>query len=669
MFDKILIANRGEIACRIIRTARRLGIRTVAVYSDADANSLHVALADEALRIGPAPARESYLRPELILDAARRSGAQAIHPGYGFLSENADFAEACTSAGLVFIGPPTVAIRAMGSKSAAKQIMEKATVPLVPGYHGEDQDPELLRVAADRIGYPVLIKASAGGGGKGMRVVLESAAFADALAGAKREALSGFGDDRVLLEKYLTKPRHVEIQVFCDSHGNALYLFERDCSIQRRHQKVLEEAPAPGMKDELRSSMGAAAVAAARAIGYVGAGTVEFLLDEDGSFYFMEMNTRLQVEHPVTEMITGQDLVEWQLMVAAGQPLPCSQEQLSISGHAIEVRIYAEDPLRDFLPSTGTLQHLRTPPENAHVRIDTGVREGDEVSIHYDPMIAKLIVWDTDRSGAIRRMISALAGYQVVGVTTNVEFLASLVRHPAFVAADLDTGFIERHRAVLFPETRPATDQVLALASLYVLQSRSLEAQQVAAVSCDPWSPWHQTSGWRTNVDNHHLLLFRDSDASLSITAHYRPDGYLLELPGGRLMVRGSLEDNGELLADLDGSRCKASVVHHGDDLVIILQGRNHRLTIHDPLANAGNQEDAGGRLTAPMPGKIVAVLVEPGAHIAKGTPLMIMEAMKMEHTIAAPRDGVVACINFSVGSVVNEGAELLAFAAEEEQG
>ena len=385
MFDKILIANRGEIACRIIRTARRLGIHTVAVYSDADANSMHVALADEALRIGPAPARESYLRPELIIDAALRSGAQAVHPGYGFLSENADFAEACTKAGLVFIGPPTGAIRAMGSKSAAKQIMEKATVPLVPGYHGEDQEPELLRASADRIGYPVLIKASAGGGGKGMRVVLDSAAFADALAGAKREALSGFGDDRVLLEKYLTKPRHVEIQVFSDSHGNALYLFERDCSIQRRHQKVLEEAPAPGITDELRCRMGAAAVAAARAIGYVGAGTVEFLLDEDGSFYFMEMNTRLQVEHPVTEMITGQDLVEWQLMVAAGQPLPCSQEQLSISGHAIEVRIYAEDPLRDFLPSTGILQHLRTPLENAHVRIDTGVRAGDEVSIHYDP--------------------------------------------------------------------------------------------------------------------------------------------------------------------------------------------------------------------------------------------------------------------------------------------
>jgi len=668
MFAKILIANRGEIACRIIRTARRLGIRTVAVYSDADVGSLHVTLADEALRIGPASARESYLCPGLILEAARRSGAQAIHPGYGFLSENADFAEACTLAGLVFIGPPTGAIRAMGSKSAAKQIMEEAAVPLVPGYHGEDQEPGLLRAAADRIGYPVLIKASAGGGGKGMRVVLGTAAFDDALAGAKREALSGFNDDRILLEKYLTKPRHVEIQVFADSHGNALHLFERDCSIQRRHQKVLEEAPAPGMTEGLRDRMGAAAVAAARAIGYVGAGTVEFLLDEDGSFYFMEMNTRLQVEHPVTEMITGQDLVEWQLRVAAGQPLPCSQEQLSVNGHAIEVRIYAEDPQRDFLPSTGLLKHLRMPAENTHVRIDTGVRAGDEVSIHYDPMIAKLIVWDTDRSGALRRLAAALAEYQVVGVTTNIEFLASLARHPAFANADLDTGFIEQHRTVLFPETRPATDQVLALASLYVLLKRSQEAAQAAALSADPWSPWHQTGGWRMNVDNHHQLLFRDDDADLSITAHYRADGYLLELPGGDLKVRGSLEENGDLLADLNGSRCKATVVCHGDDLVIIIQGHSHRLTLHDPLAHAGEQEVVGGRLTAPMPGKIVAVLVEVGVRIAKGTPLMIMEAMKMEHTIAAPRDGLVASINYSVGSVVNEGAELLEFAVDEEQ-
>jgi len=667
MFDKILIANRGEIACRVIRTARKLGIRTVAVYSDADAGAMHVALADEAYHIGPAPARESYLRPELILEVARRSGSQAIHPGYGFLSENAGFAEACAQAGIVFIGPPAAAIMAMGSKSAAKRIMEEAAVPLVPGYHGEDQDPVLLRDASVRIGYPVLIKATAGGGGKGMRVVWDAAAFDDALAGARREASSSFGDDRVLLEKYLTKPRHVEIQVFADSQGNAVHLFERDCSIQRRHQKVLEEAPAPGMEQGLRDSMGAAAVAAARAIGYVGAGTVEFLLDEDGSFYFMEMNTRLQVEHPVTEMITGQDLVEWQLRVASGEPLPCSQQQLAIGGHAIEARIYAEDPSRDFLPSIGNLTHLRTPGESAHVRIDTGVRQGDSVSIHYDPMIAKLIVWDATRSGALRRLSAALAEYQVVGVTTNVEFLAALAAHPAFAAGDLDTGFIERHRAVLFPETSPATDQVLALACLDVLLRRSAQAEQAAAVCADRWSPWHLTTGWQMNCDNYHVLTFRDGDAALFVTAHYRPGGYLLDLPGGRIMARGKLDGDGDLLADLGGARVTATVVRHGDDLTIISHGSSHRLTLHDPLAQAGEQEVAGGRLTAPMPGKIVALLVETGASVERGTPLVIMEAMKMEHTITAPRDGVVAEIHFAVGAVVNEGAELLAFAAAEE--
>jgi 3-methylcrotonyl-CoA carboxylase alpha subunit len=667
MFDKILIANRGEIACRVIRTARNLGIRTVAVYSDADAGALHVSLADEAYHIGPAPARESYLLPERILEVAVRSGARAVHPGYGFLSENAGFAEACLQAGIVFIGPPTAAIRAMGSKSAAKGIMETAAVPLVPGYHGDYQDPALLRREADRIGYPVLIKATAGGGGKGMRVVWEGAAFDDSLAGAKREALSGFGDDRVLLEKYLTRPRHVEIQIFADSHGNAIHLFERDCSIQRRHQKVLEEAPAPGMDMELRSRMGAAAVAAARAIGYVGAGTVEFLLDEDGSFYFMEMNTRLQVEHPVTEMITGQDLVQWQLKVAAGEPLPCSQGQLAIGGHAIEARIYAEDPSRDFLPSIGELRHLRTPRESAHVRIDTGVRQGDSVSIHYDPMIAKLIVWDATRAGALRRLRAALAEYQVVGVTTNIEFLSAVAAHPAFAAGDLDTGFIERHRAELFPESCAASDQVLALAALDVLLQRAEEAETGAAASSDRWSPWNLTTGWQMNGDNHHVLTLRDGETAVCVTAHYRPDGFLLDLPGGQLQVRGKRDGEGTLLADLGGARVTASVVRHDQDLTIITSGRSHRLTLHDPLAHTGEQEAAGGRLTAPMPGKIIALLVQTGAVVVQGTPLVIMEAMKMEHTISAPRDGVVAEIHFAVGAVVNEGAELLAFAAEVE--
>jgi 3-methylcrotonyl-CoA carboxylase alpha subunit len=668
MFDKILIANRGEIACRVIRTAKRLGIRTVAVYSDADADSMHVALADEACNIGPPPARESYLLPNMILDAARKTGSQAIHPGYGFLSENAEFAEACAEAGIVFIGPPADSIRAMGSKSAAKRIMEKAVVPLVPGYHGDDQNPEFLYEEAIKIGYPVLIKATAGGGGKGMRVVWEQSEFYDALAGAKRESINSFGDDRVLLEKYLTKPRHVEIQVFADTHGNAVYLFERDCSIQRRHQKVLEEAPAPGMTNELRSKMGSAAVAAARAIGYVGAGTVEFLLDEDGLFYFMEMNTRLQVEHPVTEMITGQDLVEWQLRVAAGGPLPCSQTELSIGGHAIEARIYAEDPSRDFLPSIGNLTHLRTPVENAHVRIDTGVRQGDAVSIHYDPMIAKLIVWDTDRPGALRRLRSALASYQVVGVTTNIPFLAAVAAHPAFAACDLDTGFIERHSATLFPETKPATDQILSLASLDVLLRRAREVQKSAAASLDRWSPWHLTTGWRINGDNHHVLTFCDGETSICITAHYRPDGYLLELPGGAMLVRGQFDAEGDILADLGGARFKATVVRHGDDLTIVTHGSSHRLTLHDPLAHAGEDRVDGGSLTAPMPGKIVALLVEAGSHVERGVPLVIMEAMKMEHTITAPRDGVIAEVHFTVGAVVNEGAELLAFATEEKE-
>ncbi len=665
MFDTILIANRGEIACRVIRTAQRLGIRTVAVYSDADADSLHVKLADEAHHIGPAPARESYLIADRILEVAKRSGACAVHPGYGFLSENAAFAEACAQAGIVFIGPPCAAIRAMGSKSAAKEIMGAAGVPLVPGYHGKEQGADFLQAEADRIGFPLLIKASAGGGGKGMRVVTRSSEFTEALAGARREAMSGFGDDHVLLERYLTKPRHIEIQVFADSHGTALHIFERDCSIQRRHQKVIEESPAFGMTPVLRQKMGEAAVAAARAIGYVGAGTVEFLLDEDGSFYFMEMNTRLQVEHPVTEMISGLDLVEWQLRVASGEAMPCSQEQLAISGHAIEARIYAEDPARDFLPSIGRLRHLRTPDENAHVRIDSGVRQGDEVSINYDPMIAKLIVWDSDRTAAIRRMRKALAEFQVVGVTTNTGFLGNVVAHPAFSAGEIDTGFIDRHRAGLFPESAPASDRILALAALDLMLIRSAEAECRAQTSHDPYSPWHQTCGWRLNSDNYHHLHFIDEDQVVTVTAHYRPSGFLLELPGGSLLVCGERDEAGDLLADLAGIRIKATVVWNGAVLTVLDQGKSHQLTIHNPHAVGEQDEAAAGRLTAPMPGKIVALMVESGVRVERGTPLLIMEAMKMEHTICAPCDGNVAEFHYPAGAVVNEGAELLDFTAE----
>ncbi len=667
MFDTILIANRGEIACRVIRTAQRLGIRTVAVYSDADANSLHVALADEAYHIGPAPARESYLIAERILKVAKRSGAQAVHPGYGFLSENAAFAEACSGAGIVFIGPPVGAIRAMGSKSAAKEIMGAAGVPLVPGYHGNEQGADFLQTEADRIGYPLLIKASAGGGGKGMRVVARSTDFADALAGARREAMSSFGDDHVLLERYLTRPRHIEIQVFADSHGNALHIFERDCSIQRRHQKVIEEAPAFGMTPALRLSMGKAAVAAAKAIGYVGAGTVEFLLDEDGAFYFMEMNTRLQVEHPVTEMISGLDLVEWQLRVAAGEEMPCSQGQLAISGHAIEARIYAEDPGRDFLPSIGRLRHMRTPNGSAHVRIDSGVRQGDEVSIHYDPMIAKLIVWDVDRNAAIRRMKTALAHFEVVGVATNTWFLGNVVAHPAFSTGEVDTGFIERHRDALFPESAPASDRTLALAALDLMLIRSAEAGSRAQNSHDPHSPWHQTDGWRLNSDNYHNLYFIDAEQVVRVVAHYRSSGFLLDLPGGSLLVRGEHDNSGNLLADLAGTRIKATIIRSGSALAVLDQGRIHQLTIHDPHAVGDQDEAAAGRLTAPMPGKIVALMVASGDTVERGTPLLIMEAMKMEHTICAPSTGSVTVFHYPVGAVVNEGAELLDFTADAE--
>ena len=668
MFDKILVANRGEIACRVIRTAQRLGIRTVAVFSDADEGARHVALADEAYRIGPAPARESYLRGDAIVEVAVKSGAQAVHPGYGFLSENAGFAEACAAAGVTFIGPPPVAIRAMGSKSAAKRIMEQAGVPLVPGYHGEDQSPDRLLGEAERIGWPVLVKATAGGGGKGMRAVPDALSFAAALAGAKREALASFGDDRVLLERYLARPRHVEVQVFADTLGGAVHLFERDCSIQRRHQKVLEEAPAPGLAAETRAAMGRAAVAAARAIGYVGAGTVEFLLDEDGSFFFMEMNTRLQVEHPVTEMITGQDLVEWQLRVAAGEPLPVAQEALSITGHAIEARVYAEDPSRDFLPSIGRLDHLRPPRESTHVRIDTGVREGDEVTIHYDPMIAKLVVWDTSRAAAVRRLRGALAGYQVVGVTTNLAFLGAVAAHPAYQAADLDTRFIERHRADLFGEPGAASDTVLAVACLDEVLRRTADAERAARASADPHSPWNRTDGWRLNADSHHVLTFVDDGKLVRVVTHYRPGSMLLELPGGKVEVRGSRNGLDEVVADVGGARVRATVIRSGADRVIMIQGRGHRLALHDPDA-AEERDVGGGSLVAPMPGKVVAVMVEPGAEVKKGAPLLVLEAMKMEHTVVSPRDGKVAAVHFAPGAIVPEGAQLVALEPVPDEG
>ncbi len=664
MFSKILIANRGEIACRVIKTARRLGIRTVAVYSEADANARHVRLADEAVLLGPAAARESYLVAEKILDAARRTGAQAIHPGYGFLSENADFAEACAAAGVVFIGPPASAIRAMGSKSAAKALMEKAAVPLTPGYHGDNQEPEFLKQQADAIGYPVLIKAAAGGGGKGMRLVDKGEDFIAALASCQREARSSFGNDQVLVEKYITRPRHIEIQVFGDSRGNCVYLFERDCSVQRRHQKVLEEAPAPGMTPERRRQMGEAAVAAAKAVGYVGAGTVEFIANQDGSFYFMEMNTRLQVEHPVTEMITGQDLVEWQLRVAAGEALPLRQEQLQIRGHALEARIYAEDAGKGFLPSTGRLLHLVPPAEGLNVRVDTGVEEGDEITPHYDPMIAKLIVWDEDREAALARMRQALADYRVVGVTTNIDFLSRLVSCPAFAGADLDTGLIERQQDFLFPESPEVPRDVILTATVAELLREREQAAQQGRRSGDPWSPWNRRDGWRMNIAARRTVSFRVGETQVDVGVAYAGEDWQLTLRNDTLLARGRLLAHDRLAVELEDRRLMASVVAVAEKRHVFLNSGTYVIERHDPLhlVEAGGAQ--GGGLTAPMPGKVVALLAQPGP-VAKGTPLLILEAMKMEHTITAPKQGNLKGFRYAVGEQVADGAELVDFAPE----
>jgi 3-methylcrotonyl-CoA carboxylase alpha subunit len=660
MFTKLLIANRGEIACRVIRTARRLGIRTVAVHSEADAGARHVRLADEAVLVGPAPARESYLAVDRILEAARRTGAQAIHPGYGFLSENAGFAEACEEAGVVFVGPPAKAIRAMGSKSAAKALMEKADVPLVPGYHGDDQDPRLLAREARRIGYPVLVKASAGGGGKGMRRVDRPEELDAAVAACKREALQAFGDDRVLLERYVLRPRHVEIQVFADRHEHLVHLFERDCSVQRRHQKVLEEAPAPGMTPERRAAMGAAAVEAARAVGYVGAGTVEFIVDPAGQFFFMEMNTRLQVEHPVTEMITGLDLVEWQLRVAAGEPLPLRQEQLRIDGHAIEARIYAEDPEKGFLPSTGRLVHLAAPEPSYHVRIDAGVDEGDEIGPHYDPMIAKLVVWDGTRERALARMRSALAQLRIVGVANNVEFLARLVASPAFATGDLDTGLIERERDFLFPATRETPEEAWLLAAL-----AELEWEKRRAAPAQARSPWDAFDGWRLNSRASRALTLRLGEIQQEVTVEYAAGGYLLGLGERRVLASGEPGAHGEFRARIGERRVHAAVIVAGERRHVFFEGRTWPIVRVDPSRAGGAADERGAHLTAPMPGKVIALLAEPGKRVEKGAGLLVLEAMKMEHTIKAPRAGVVKAFPFAPGEQVSEGVELVEFEAE----
>jgi 3-methylcrotonyl-CoA carboxylase alpha subunit len=659
LFSKILIANRGEIACRVIRSARRLGIATVAVYSDADRGAMHVELADEAWPIGPPPAQESYLNIGAILDVVRNSGAEAVHPGYGFLSENAEFAEACGSAGVTFIGPPASAIRAMGSKSAARALMQGSGVPLVPGYHGEDQDPARLVDEAERIGFPVLIKAAAGGGGRGMRLVTGAEEFAAALAAAKREAVGAFGDDRMLIEKYLSGPRHIEIQIFADIHGNTIYLFERECSIQRRYQKVLEEAPAPGLDAKRRSVMGETAVAAARAVGYVGAGTVEFIADAK-SFYFIEMNARLQVEHPVTEMVTGLDLVEWQLRVAVGEALPVDQRDLRLRGHAIEARLYAEDPERGFLPQTGTLHELRFPPADV-ARVDTGVRRGDRLTPFYDPMIAKIIVWGEDRPAALNSLRRALAETAVLGIVTNLGLLVRISAHPEFAAAAVDTGFIERHRDVLLPGHRPAPAMALAAAAVARLLAHASAATTAAARFDDPNSPWARSDGWRLNGQGHQKLVFRDGVAERTVIARAQAGNWLLELGEEAIRAIGERRPDGTLSVVLDGVRGRATVLDHGSETAVFLAGENWQLIEIDPLAAHEGDDPGAGRLTAPMPGRVTQLLVGAGDAVRRGEPLMIIEAMKMEHTVAAPVDGIVDAVRFSVGDLVEEGAELIA--------
>jgi len=677
MFKKILIANRGEIACRVAATARRMGIKTVVVYSDADAGAKHVQACDEAVHVGGNAPKDSYLQWQRILDAAKSTGAQAVHPGYGFLSENEDFAKACAAAGLVFIGPPASAILAMGLKAESKRLMEKAGVPLVPGYHGAEQDPALLQREADRIGYPALIKASAGGGGKGMRVVEKSEDFAAALASCQREAINSFGSDAVLIEKYVQRPRHIEIQVFGDTQGNCVYLFERDCSVQRRHQKVLEEAPAPGMTEALRAQMGAAAVAAAKAVNYVGAGTVEFIVEqtaydqpESMKFFFMEMNTRLQVEHPVTEAITGLDLVEWQLRVAGGEPLPLRQDQLRIQGHAIEARICAENPDNNFLPATGTLQVYRKPQavsfERGNVRIDDGVREGDTISPFYDSMVAKLIVHGDTREQALARLDTALAQTHIVGLNTNVQFLRHVVRSSAFAQAQLDTALIQREAAVLFKQ-----ETVGLPAAVAAVVAHSLHAEK-ALQGHDPFS---QRDGWQSHGLAQRRFEFVWQEQPCSARLNYLHDGALsLSLEGNTVIsdtansplagvLSFSADGAGLWVQWGDAPRLFSQLDWQCETAHLFTPQGATRITVLDPLAHAGEAAQEAGRLTAPMPGKVVSFAVKAGDAVKAGQALAVMEAMKMEHTIHAPKDGVVAELLYAPGDQVADGAELIKLA------
>jgi 3-methylcrotonyl-CoA carboxylase alpha subunit len=645
-FSSLLVANRGEIAIRVMRTAKRLGIRTIAVYSDADAQAAHVAEAREAVRIGPAPPRESYLNIDAIIAAAKATRAKAIHPGYGFLSENAEFAEACAAAGIVFVGPPPAAIRAMGLKDRAKELMAKAGVAVVPGYHGDDQAKETLAEEAQRVGFPVLIKAVAGGGGKGMRRVEAQSEFAAALEGAKREAQSAFGDSRVLIEKYVAQPRHIEMQIFADSHGHCVHLFERDCSLQRRHQKVIEEAPAPGMSAEMRAAMGEAAVKAAKAVGYVGAGTVEFIADgSDGlktdRFWFMEMNTRLQVEHPVTEAITGLDLVEWQLRVAAGEKLPETQKTIRINGHAVEARVYAEDPANGFLPSVGRLERLRLPVED--VRVDSGVREGDTVTPFYDPMIAKVIGWSETREGAAAVLSEALARTEIAGVRTNTGFLVRALRARDFLDGQIDTGFLDRHRITLIPERTKVPPGILARAGCFVVEERSLARRNL--------DPWGAQDGFRLSGEARERLVFATGAMREMVEIVHHRGGGLSVFVGG---------------AKTEPSARAAAMRLSSGDIAVMDEGETFVLPLYDPFAATDMGAGAGERVSAPMPGKIVQIFVKAGDKVTRGMPLAILEAMKMEHTLAAPGDARVEAVDVAQGEQVGEGAVVVRFTKPE---
>ncbi|PTU73702.1 acetyl/propionyl/methylcrotonyl-CoA carboxylase subunit alpha [Pseudomonas mangrovi] len=638
MIERLLVANRGEIACRIIRTARAMGITSVAVHSATDSGARHVREADLAVDLGGERPAQSYLLGERIIAAAQASGAQAIHPGYGFLSENAAFARACEAAGLIFLGPPAAAIEAMGDKAAAKALMGAAGVPLVPGYHGAQQDQQSFRKAAEQIGYPVLLKASAGGGGKGMKVVEKPAELAEALESARREAQAAFGDARLLVEKYLARPRHVEIQVFADRHGHCLYLHERDCSIQRRHQKVVEEAPAPGLSTELRAAMGQAAVRAAQAIGYVGAGTVEFLLDDQGGFYFMEMNTRLQVEHPVTEAITGLDLVSWQIRVACGEVLPFTQAQLPLQGHAIEVRLYAEDPLNDFLPASGLLQLYREPTAGEGRRVDSGVAEGDHISPFYDPLLAKLVAWGETREQARLRLLGMLDELCLAGVRSNRAFLQRILAEPAFAAAELDTGFIERHRERLLQAPGAVDESFWALAADAWLQSEPAPMR-----GDDPHSPWAARSGWRAGMP-------------ATSTLHL-----VCDAAAQRLQAPGQAHLEGEwLVHSVDGVEQRLRAIRQGDTLYLQWRGALRCIRRFDPTAAADAGHGIAGGLNAPMSGSIVRVLVEVGQQVEQGQALLVLEAMKMEHSIRAPHAGTIGALHCSEGEMVTEGAVLV---------